>query len=85
MKRIEIDGEKPYQYSNEKFKEFNREAYANEYQLVTGDSFEFGGGYSLHLTKEDAIGCYIDICWKATSRGNAVFVTSKTIEDISTS
>lgn len=82
MKKIVINGEEPYQYSNERFREFDREVYVNKYQLVTGDSFEFGRGYSLHLTEREARKCHIDRGWVANSRASHVFVTNKTVEDI---
>lgn len=79
---IEICGKEPHQYTNEKFREFDNPAYANKYTLVTGDSFEMGGAYSLHRTKDEAKRYLAREWWQATSRAREVFVSKKSLEDI---
>jgi len=81
---VNINGTKPYQYSSEKFREFNRRAYANTYTLATGDSFDIGYAYSLHGTETKAkIRSYFQGgSWRADRRAIPVFVSKKTLEAI---
>ncbi len=78
--RIEINGEKPYQYSTSAYNDLTHKAYRNEYILRTGDSFEIGRAFSLHLTKRDARSYLADHWWQATSRALEIFISQSTLK-----
>ena len=82
MRRIEINGESPFQYSNEHFDKLNRKVYANEYTLITGDSFEMGGAYSLHRTEDEAKRYFARDWWHKVRKAIPVFVSDTTLEAI---
>ena len=79
---IEINGQKPDLYCNQKYGRFNKEVCVKRYTLVTGDSFEVGDAYSLHPTAKDANHFLTDECWRETSRPFRVFVTKKTLDEL---
>ncbi|MBI2106469.1 hypothetical protein HYT57_00650 [Candidatus Woesearchaeota archaeon] len=82
MIRIEINGEEPYLYSSERLDKFDSKAYANRYTLVTGDSFEVGSAYSLHITARDAQKYLPRDWWRAVCRAIPVFVSKTSLETI---
>ena len=82
MTRIEIRGREPHLYSDDKFREFNREIYVNEYTLITGDSFEMGGAYSLHRTEDEAKRYFAREWWHKIRIARPVFVSDTTLEAI---
>ena len=75
-------GEKPYQYSDIPTRTLNQQVYANHYTLVTGDWFEVGGAYSLHITEKRARSYKTSNWWQPTERAKEVYVSESTLEKI---
>ena len=70
-------------YTHNKTRTFRNEVYANVYQLMTGDSFEVGEAYSLHLTKEESEEFKPwGRCWATWKTAFPVFVSNVTLEKI---
>jgi hypothetical protein len=75
-------GERPFQYSYNPTGRLSQEISANEFTLITGDSFEVGGAYSLH-TKKEAAGKYKTAkWWQPVHKNIRVFISKNTLEKL---
>lgn len=75
-------GERPFLYSPNPTRAMCKPVYSNRYTLVTGDSFETGAAYSLHLKRKDAEKYKVDDWWSLIYTGVGVFVSKSTLEKI---
>lgn len=73
---------RPYKYSESPRGRANNPAYLSTYKLATGDWFEVGEAYSLHLTEKSAKALEPGMGWCKNSGVREVFVCKSVLEAI---
>jgi len=82
LSKKEVRGEKPHQYSYKKTRKFSEEVVVQLYNLVTGDSFEVGGAYSLHLSTDNVRSFLPDHWWQRIRKPETIYVSRPTLDEM---
>jgi hypothetical protein len=70
-------------YSKNKTRTLRNKVYVNEYELMTGDSFEIGDAYSIHLTEEESKNFKPwGRCWAGCNKAKSSFISDVSLEKI---
>jgi hypothetical protein len=81
--KARILGEEPHRYTFSRNGQLSEPAILQNYALSTQDSFETGGGYSLHLSRKDAEEFPYETQWyKKVGDLERVFVSPLTIREL---